>query len=384
MQISAIPLQIAKPECGQLLISMKSKILVGAEAFMQQLAGRASEASESLYVQAMTFEGDRAGEQLVDLMIQCPATDKRLLIDSFSKVVVSDHFVFGSEYLRNKSFRQEILNTKTLVDKAVQNGIKVKYTNPVGFLMTKYPLRNHKKMMIVDEKIAYLGGVNFSDHNFSWHDMMIELGDSSLASCLAGDFRSTWLGENQSEVFEFGDSNLWLFNGSKSKGLYDRFFENIFFAKKTIQIISPYVSDPLLTVLKKAAQNGVDVSIVSPANNNKSIFKRLLISEHSKAYFKLYHYPDMFHLKAVLIDGETLVFGSSNYDLVSYYFEQEVVFTTKEINLVSEFKNHVMKPILEASSILGPTSQKKWAPIRVMKALNVFGKVASRTVLKPK
>ncbi len=360
-----------------------AKILVGSRQFMEHLKEVALAARESFYVQAMTFEGDAAGEELIDIMIASPADDKRLLIDSFSKVVISDSFVFGTRYLKDSAFRREITQTRALIKKAEQSGVKVQFTNPVGWLMSKYPLRNHKKMMIADDEIAFLGGINFSDHNFSWHDMMIELVDASVAKYLSDDFQSTWLGKNQSRVFDFSDSSLWLFNGVKSKRIYHDFFETIASAKKSIQVISPYVSDPLLSVLKKASEKGVDVSIVSPTNNNKSLFKKLLLSEHSKGYFKLYHYPAMFHLKAILIDENQLVFGSSNYDLVSFYFEQEVVITTRNVELVSAFRDIVMTPMLEASQVLKIASPNDWFAATVMKALNVFGKVASRTVLKP-
>lgn len=362
---------------------MNSKILVGAEAFMEQLGIVSQSATKSLYVQAMTFEGDQAGEQLIDLMIQCPASDKRLLIDSFSKVVVSDHFVFGPEYIRNKAFRKEISNTKILVEKAIQNGIEVKYTNSVGFLMTKYPLRNHKKMMTVDSETAFLGGINFSDHNFSWLDMMVQLDDPSVAECLAEDFRATWEGRNQSNQFEFGESSIWFFNGIKSKGLYDSFFEQIARAKHSINVISPYVSDPLLSVLKKASNNHVDVTIISPDENNKSIFKNNLIVEAAEGYFSLHHFPGMFHLKAILIDDEILVLGSSNYDLVSYYFEQEVVLTTKESSIVTGFMLDVLKPIFDRSYEV-KAIKKKFNSSRIkLNVLDRFFSSLSKTILKP-
>lgn len=360
-----------------------AKILVGSRQFMEHLKEVALAARESFYVQAMTFEGDAAGEELIDIMIASPADDRRLLIDSFSKVVISDSFVFSTRYLKDSAFRREITQTRALIKKVEQSGVKVRFTNPVGWLMSKYPLRNHKKMMIADDKVAFLGGINFSDHNFEWYDMMIELKDGKIAKCLAQDFQSTWLGKNQSSVFEFIDSSLWLFNGAKSERLYDRFFERIRSARKSVQVISPYVSDPLLSVLKETSAKGVGISIISPEENNKSIFKKNLLSELSKGYFKLLHYPKMFHLKAILIDDEMLFFGSSNYDLVSYYFEQEVVFTTTGTQLVSEFKNAVMKPMLEAAAVFDSTPPKSGASAHIMKMLNAFGKIASRTILKP-
>lgn len=48
----------------------------------------------------------------------------------------------------------------------------MRYPNPLGFLLWNYPPRNHKKIVVIDNTV-YVGGLNFSDHNFSWHDMMV-------------------------------------------------------------------------------------------------------------------------------------------------------------------------------------------------------------------
>lgn len=363
---------------------MKTKILTGSREFMGRLAETARSAGHSLYIQAMTFEGDAAGEELIDLMVESPAKDKRLIIDSFSKVVVSDYFVFGPKYLRDPTFRREIANTKRLVRRAEASGIKVKFVNPTGFLMTKYPLRNHKKMMVVDEQVSYIGGINFSDHNFAWHDMMVEMDDQHLGACLANDFKTTWDGHNQSKTFQFDDSSVFFFNGSKSKNLYKEFFDGLRSAQKSIEVISPYVSEPLLSVLKEVAQKGVEVSIISPAQNNKSIFKNLLLREAAEGYFRLFLYPGMSHLKAILVDGKRLIFGSSNYDLVSYYFEQEVVLVSENKELIADFGLKVLEPMLSDSHEHNTTSVNSSKARVVMSLLKGFCRVASKSLLVPK
>ena len=362
---------------------MKSTIHLGAQDFMKSFVRKAMRASASLYVQAMTFEGDVAGEQLINVMIASPARDKRLIIDSFSKVVVSDHFIFSTEYLKNASFREEIAKGKKLITSAQSAGIQVLYTNPTGYLMQKYPLRNHKKMVIIDEKVSYLGGLNFSDHNFEWQDMMIEIKDIALASCLSNDFLITWKGENQSSCIDLKKSTLYFFSGIKSQELYERFFDQIRNASKSVKIISPYISEPLFSVLKQAAKRGIKVTIISPEANNKSLFKQYVQSESAKGYFQLLYHPGMSHLKAIVIDDRQLVFGSSNYDLISYYFEQEVVLLTREKSLVQSFLKNVLEPIMD-KSFSGELSTKSSmvAPL-VMKSLALFCKYSSKTILKP-
>ncbi|WP_089355560.1 phospholipase D-like domain-containing protein [Ekhidna lutea] len=350
---------------------------------MERLETVGDKAKESLLVQAMTFEGDDAGSRLIEVMKSSPAKDKRLLIDSYSKVVINDHFVFSLKYLNDASFRNEVKATRKLITDAEQSGIRVQFTNPVGILGQKYPLRNHKKMVVVDGEASFLGGINFSEHNFAWHDMMVELNDPRLGQALVEDFNKTWEGINQSKSIETNEGQLFLFNGSKSKKLYEDFFNQIRVAQKSIQVISPYISEPLLGVLRSCAAKGVKITIISPQENNKSIFKNIILSEQQKGYFDLKEYPGMSHMKAILMDDEKLIFGSSNYDLVSYYFEQEVVFVSEDQLLIDEFKSKVIAEVKEQERCdsFSPVATKKAA--FVMNLLNKIGGLASRTILRP-
>ena len=350
---------------------------------MQRLEEVTSTANESFLAQAMTFEGDEAGKWLIEIMKASPAKDKRLLIDCYSKVVINDHFILSKKYLSDKEFRSEVKATKSLIKDARNEGIEVKFTNPVGILGQKYPLRNHKKMVIVDGKHSFLGGINFSDHNFAWHDMMVELSDAKLGSSLTQDFTKTWDGTNQSTTSKTDDGQLYLFNGSKSKSLYDDFFGHIKSAKKSVQIISPYISEPLLGVLRSVAANGVKITIVSPQENNKSIFKNIILSEQQKGYFELKEYPGMSHMKAILIDDEKLIFGSSNYDLVSYYFEQEVVFVSQDNDLIQDFKKKVMSEVSEPTGNDQFSKFATWKATALMNLLDKVGGVVSKTILRP-
>lgn len=350
---------------------------------MQRLEEVAKTAEESLLAQAMTFEGDEAGKWLIDVVEASPAKDKRLLIDSYSKVVINDHFVFSAKYLKDAAFKNEVKETKAIIARAEALGIQVKFTNPVGLIGQRYPLRNHKKMVIVDGKTSFLGGINFSDHNFAWHDMMVELGDKKLGGSLVEDFDNTWNGINQSTAIETDEGSLYLFNGSKSRELYDDFFGHIRAAKETVQIISPYISEPLLGVLRSVAASGVAITIVSPQKNNKSIFKHIIRSEQQKGYFKLKEYPGMSHMKAILIDDEKLIFGSSNYDLVSYYFEQEVVFVSEDPMLIKDFKDKVMSEVTEGAMEADFSAFGARKASLIMGMLNKIGGVASRTILRP-
>ena len=154
-------------------------------------------------------------------------------------------------------------------------------------------------------------------------------------------------------------------------------------ARKKVEVISPYVSNPLLSVLQGAFNNGVEVSIISPEKNNKGIFRDILLSELEKGYFKMYEYPGMSHLKAILVDDETLLFGSSNYDIVSYYWEQEIVMVSKDQQLVNQFKDQILTSAKEQATEITSANSSWNMSAGILKALEVFCRSTSRTVLRP-
>ena len=327
---------------------MNAEILVDSGNFMSKLEQEVVKATKSVYVQAMSFEGDEAGKSLINLLLKSNAKDIRLCIDSYSKLVINDQFIYSLRYLKSAKFRETVRNTKQFIEDAKAKGIKIKYTNPLGFLFLKYPRRNHKKMVVIDGEKMFIGGINFSNHNFIWHDFMLYLDSKSLSDTIQTDFLKTWSGTNQTLKIEDGKSKLYFFDGYKSKYLYDEFFTHISGAKKNIQILSPYVSNPLLSFIKEKVSKDVTVDVITPSDNNKNIFKHLLVRELKHDYFNLLEYQKgMSHLKAIVIDGEKLIVGSSNFDFVSYYFEQEVVLVSTEHSILEEFKTKILNPDLE-------------------------------------
>lgn len=329
---------------------MNAEILVDSGNFMNRLELEVLNAEKSVYIQAMSFEGDEAGKSLIDILLKSKATDIRLCVDSYSKLVINDQFIYSLRYLKSAKFRETVKKTKQFIEDAKSKGIKIKYTNPLGFLFLKYPRRNHKKMVVIDESKMFVGGINFSNHNFAWHDFMLLVESPKLSEVIHHDFEQTWNGINQSKEITHENSSIYFFDGYKSKHIYDTFFKHISGAKKSIEVLSPYVSNPLLSFIRNQVNREVDVKVITPSVNNKSIFKHLLLRELRYGYFKLFEYQKgMSHLKAILVDGEKLIVGSSNFDFISYYYEQEVVLVTTESIIVKAFKDKILIPDLAQS-----------------------------------
>jgi len=322
--------------------------LVDSSEFLQAFRNDVYSAGARIYIQAMTFEGDEAGKSICNALLQSDAKDIRIMVDSYTKIMISDKFVYSPINLLDRSFRAEIKETHELFVQLNQAGIKVKYINPLGPLLSKLMIRNHKKLIIIDDRIAYVGGVNFSDHNFSWHDMMLRIEDEDIAAFLLDDYLATWTGENRATVKSFPNIDFYVFDGQSNESIFRSLFQIIDSAKASILIETPYLSFPFYEKLRQAVRRKVDVRIIAPENNNKPIMQKYTFWETQRSGIHLHLLKNqMTHLKAMLIDDEALILGSSNFDYVSYKTQQELVAVIRDRMVIDQFKRRIWQPDLE-------------------------------------
>jgi cardiolipin synthase len=325
----------------------KMSILVDSAEFWPAFSADLRAARSRVYVQAMTFEGDAAGQGLAELLSASTCPDRRLLVDDYSRYKVSDRFVHRPWGPRD-SLHRELEAMLGAVEQLRREGVRVEFTNPMGRFLVRFPARNHKKLAVLDD-VCYLGGINFSDHNFSWHDMMLRVEDSALADFLAMDVRATCRGVDLRAVKRFSGMEVHLLDGHNNEEGYAPLLALIDEADDSIFVESPYMTYPFLDRLVDARRRGVAVTLVQPDGNNYPAAAVYVARTASRSDLSLRLLPGMTHLKVVLIDDRVLVMGSSNFDIVSYRAEQEIIALVTDAAVIREVTRRVLEPDLEAS-----------------------------------
>lgn len=318
-------------------------LLVDSAAFWKRLKADITAASKRIYIQTLSFEGDRAGQMLADSVAASKATDKRIIVDYYTKYVLSDKFRFSPKNWFDRELKSEHRATAKMIADLHSDGTRVKFVNPVGPLFLKMPARNHKKIIVVDDAVSYIGGINFSDHNFLWHDLMLRIENREIADFLAGDFRSSWRGERFLGQFRSGQIELYSFDGRANRAAFEPILDRIRNAESSIYVQSPYLSAPFTDAMRRAAERGVAVTVVTPDDNNKRPMREYIHWEAARSGFDLRLYQDgMTHLKAMLIDDARLIVGSCNFDYFSYCFEEETVAVISDRKLIAEFRDCII------------------------------------------
>lgn len=329
---------------------MKIDILIDSNEFWKSLKTDILLSKDYIYIQTLSFEGDSIGKLLVHSLLSSNSNDRRIAIDYWTKYVLSQKFLYTPRNFLNSGLRQEALDTTQLITTLTNNRVQVKFVNPYGPLFLKLARRNHKKLIVIDNRIVYIGGINFSEHNFCWHDMMLRIESSDIAKFIKEDFLATWNGENLNISKYFGDIHFHIFDGYSNEVAFNKIFKLMETAKERIFIESAYITFPFYEKLREIKRKGVSVVIIAPESNNRKIFDGYTRWESLRSGFDLRLYQGrMTHLKLMLIDDSYLIIGSANFDYLSYRSQQEIIAVITDSEVISNVKDKVIKEDLQNS-----------------------------------
>jgi len=353
------------------------ELLVDAEPFWVRLKADIAAAQNRVYIQTLSFEGDSVGLALAEAMAASPAVDKRIVVDHYTRCVLSDKFLYSPRNLFDSELRREDKATAAMIAGLISRRVAVKFVNPVGPALCRFAYRNHKKIIVIDDRVCYLGGINFSDHNFHWHDMMLRIDHKEAAGFLANDFLVTWEGRHFGGTTDFGDMRLISLDGRRNAAGFQPIFDLIDSATESIYVQSPYLSFPFCDHLHQARKRGVTVTVVTPEANNKKAVEGYIRWEAARSDFDLWLYPErLTHLKAMLIDGKYLIAGSSNFDYFSYRFEQETMAIITDPDFIDIFVSRVVEPDRAISRRAAPEAASPAGYFRRLQLLSV-GRVSA-------
>src|SRR5712692_6961939 len=218
---------------------LSTELLVDFDQFWLRLSEDIRSARESVFVQTFAFEGDAVGKQLSAALLSSSAPDKRILADSFTRIVLSDRFRYSPANLFDRELRGEARATAAMFHEIKSAGVELKFTNAYAVTPRRLLSRNHKKLIVIDDQTAYFGGVNFSEHNAAWHDMMLRTDDANAAAFLGADFLSTWTGRDQIGRKQIDGIELFTMDGRANRAVFQRVLDLIDAARQTIFVESP-------------------------------------------------------------------------------------------------------------------------------------------------
>ena len=228
-------------------------------------------------------------------------------------------------------------------------GIQCKVFSPVTpFVSTHYNYRDHRKILVIDGRVGFTGGVNLADEYINhiekygrWKDSALMLEGEGVRSMTAL-FLQMWCILRQPEFEQFlsdpipaaANANGFVVPYGDCPLDGERVGEMVYMdmlnrARKYVHIITPYLilDGELETALRFAAERGVDVHLILPGKPDKW-FVYALAKTHYEALLssgvKISEWtPGFTHAKVVIADGVEAVAGTINLDYRSLYHHFE-------------------------------------------------------------
>ena len=308
------------------------EIFVDGKEKFDRLKEDIKSAKHHIHILYYIFNQDEIGEEIMELLIEKAQEGVEVL-------VIYD--ALGSRKTRNAFWNR-------LHDAGGQSVAFFGYT--LGFINWRINYRNHRKVVVIDGKVGYVGGFNIGDEYLgkgplgAWRDTHLRIhGDAvySLQSRFLVDWNAAVKEDKRREfipeyfplIESEGENTIQVVSTGPDSDVQNiklGLIKMILMAKKSVWLQTPYFipDESVQEALIIAAMSGVDVRIMIPCKPDHPVVYRATeyyASQLLKSGVKIYVYQKGFlHAKSMVIDGEIATVGTSNFDMRSFRLNFEV------------------------------------------------------------
>ena len=364
------------------------KIFTNGQEKLAELKKDILNAKSSINIEYYIFANDKTGNDIMKLLCQKAreGVDVKLIYDSI-----------GSRKAPRRFFRR-------LEDAGGQVGEFFPPFMHIRLINLKLNYRNHRKIVVIDGKIGYTGGINIRDDHIGlnkklspWRDTHIRIeggGVYALQNIFLDDWRYC---KNDSTP-----PRLYLENGyfpsptikgnattqlvcsgpdSQVPKIEETYVKMILNAKKRVYIQTPYFipDEPFSSALRIANKSGIDVRIMVPnIPDKKTVYLATLsyLKEMAELGIKIYLYNGFLHSKTLLVDDNKLSIGTCNTDNRSFRlnFEDTMIIYSQEIN--NQYQGIFENDIKDSKKVdLNFFNKKRWITKVLQAIMHLFSAI---------
>ncbi len=333
-----------------------AQLLVGGAHKFDALIAAIETAEHHVHMEYYIFEPDRTGTLVRDALVARAQAGVRvrLLLDAVGSSRLTEHFLAplraaGTEIAWFHPFRLKRLRRP------------------------KFNLRTHRKLAVIDGRVAFAGGINITDDENqrmkpdAFHDLHLRL-EGAVVRWLQVAFLEDW---SYAAKVALRDARLWpqvepgtiptlvLPSGPDSpwEAIHRLHVEAISKADTRAWLVTPYFvpSEAARYALTSAALRGIDVRLLVPRVGDSRIVSAAARSYYDEligAGVRVYEYqPRMMHSKALLVDSNTVLIGSANFDNRSFRLNFELSVLLHDAALAAELEAVYLTDLREAREI---------------------------------
>jgi cardiolipin synthase A/B len=328
-----------------------TEVLNNGDAFFPVLIDHLKSAEDYIMMEFYILKTDVIGRKILDIL-------KEKAVSGVDVYLIYDHF--GSDRHLDRAYMKDLR----------ASGVKVGIFDPqkISILNSNFNFRNHRKAIVIDGYIGFVGGMNLGDeYNHKspkfgfWRDTHLLVRGNGVTS-IQNVFIKDWYYITGDVLSKPLDKTVEAFPGLfavvesgpdfESGLIKDVYFKMITEAKRTIQIVTPYliIEPEMMAAIKIAAKSGVVVQLLVPGKHDYAMvgFATRSYYEQLLSYgIEIYEYTDRFiHSKLLIIDETLASVGSVNFDPRSFRinFEVTALFMNEAVNeLVRSFQEDILR-----------------------------------------
>ncbi|MDR0363893.1 MAG: cardiolipin synthase [Bacteroidales bacterium] len=323
----------------------KMKLLLNGENKFPELLKAMENAQDHIHIEYFVYNDDEIGVTVKDVMIKKAREGVKV------RFIFDD---YGSHIVRRKMLRE-----------LREAGVEAYpfYEIKIYALANRMNYRNHRKIVVIDGKIGFIGGINIADryvnngkNKLFWRDTHLML-EGNAATSLQYIFFSDWnfckkqenlltINEQYFPVdfsHDIDDESIQIAASgpdSRNADIMLSFLGIIMGSKKRLYITTPYFipNETIVDAIKYSALSGVDVRLLVPGISDSRVVNAASCSYYQELLesgVRIYRYQKGFvHAKTIVSDDKLSVIGTANMDIRSFdlMFEVNANIYSREMN----------------------------------------------------
>jgi cardiolipin synthase len=309
----------------------KFKILSEPKKIYKEMLEDISSAKECIFLETYIYDNDSIGKKFREALIK--KAEQGVVI----KVLID---ALGSS--TKKSFFKDLKSC----------GAEIRFFREFKYvfrIFTKNHERNHRKLLIIDDKIFYIGSINITETCLSWRELVLRF-EGEITPLFTKSFMKSWDSYEDmipKKIKSFFHKGFTILNDIPSTIIRlteEKYVQLINQSQYKIRIETPYFvpSKKILNAFYRAVKRGVEVILILPLSSDVKIvdiIRNRYLGKLSEKGIKIKLYNKKLHSKLLIVDNDFFMLGSSNLDCRSLIYQYE-------INLLGEDKR-IIKALIK-------------------------------------
>lgn len=325
---------------------MQFQIFSRPEEIYSRMLKDISGAKSSIYLETYIYDNDSVGSRFRELLIKKAkqGVKIKLLLDAWGSGADKNYF-------------------KNLI----KLGAEVKFFRELRYVIkifTKNHERNHRKLLLIDEKISYIGSANITKSCLKWRELVIRL-QGPITEHFISSFNNSWNLSGKLNAKKIGSmihSGYTIVQDLPSSLRRKRPSERKYIhlingAKEKIKIETPYFvpSIRVRRALRRAAKRGVKITLILPEKSNHllpDLIRNRYLGKLLKKRIKIFYFkPGLLHSKLLIIDDKFFLLGSSNLDYRSLKHQYEINLIGQDKKMILELKRYFYETLSKSREL---------------------------------